>query len=146
MLEPKVGSGRTLVIGLGANLVAFAGLALADAGWMAYALISFAAIGALATPAFTGLMSNRIPDNAQGELQGLISSAAGLSMVVSPFVMTQTFAYFSGPDAAIVFPGAPFALAGLLILASMLIALPFIRLRETPDPASGPQERKTPAE
>jgi DHA1 family tetracycline resistance protein-like MFS transporter len=94
---------------------------------MAYGLICFAALGALATPAFTGLMSNRMPDNAQGELQGLISSAAGLSMVVSPLVMTQVFAAFSGPDATISFPGAPFALAGVLILASLVIALPFIR-------------------
>lgn len=127
VLEPKLGSGRTLLAGLAANLVAFAGLAVADAGWMAYGLICFAALGALATPAFTGLMSNRMPDNAQGELQGLISSAAGLSMVVSPLVMTQVFAAFSGPDAAISFPGAPFALAGVLILASLVIALPFIR-------------------
>lgn len=130
VLEPKLGTGRTLLLGLCANLLAFGGLAVANEGWMVYALISFAALGALATPAFTALMSNRIPDNAQGELQGLIASAAGLSMVVSPFVMTQTFAYFSGPNAAIVFPGAPFALAGLLILASMLIALPFMRFQE----------------
>ncbi|PVB60266.1 TCR/Tet family MFS transporter [Labrenzia sp. 011] len=130
VLEPKLGTGRTLLLGLCANLLAFCGLALADEGWMVYALIAFAALGALATPAFTALMSNRIADNAQGELQGLIASAAGLSMVVSPFVMTQTFAYFSGPDAAFVFPGAPFALAGLLILASMLIALPFMRFRD----------------
>nr|WP_319385757.1 TCR/Tet family MFS transporter [uncultured Roseibium sp.] len=129
VLEPKLGPGRTLLIALSANLVAFAGLAVAESGWMAYAMVTFAAFGAMATPAFTGLMSNRIPDNAQGELQGLISSAAGLSMVISPFVMTQTFAYFSAPEAPIHFPGAPFALAWLLILASMLIALPFLKPR-----------------
>jgi len=134
VLEPRLGPGRTLLVGLAANLVAFAGLAVADSGWMAYALICFAALGALATPAFTGLMSNRAPDNAQGELQGMISSVAGLSMVISPFVMTQIFARFSGPDAVIMFPGAPFALAGGLILASLLIALPFIRQETKPGP------------
>jgi len=144
VLEPKLGSGRTLLIGLVANLAAFAGLAVADSGWMAYSLICFAALGALATPAFTGLMSNRVPDDAQGELQGMISSAAGLSMVISPFVMTQIFATFSGPDATVQFPGAPFALAGLLILASLLIALPFIRKDLNPAPATG--EEKAPAE
>lgn len=146
VLEPKFGPGRTLLIGLCANLVAFAGLAVADTGWMAYAMVTFAAFGALATPAFTGLMSNRIPDNAQGELQGLISSAAGLSMVVSPFVMTQTFAHFSGPDAVISFPGAPFALAWLLILASMLIALPFIKLQKKHLSDATASERENPAE
>ncbi len=144
VLEPKLGPGRTLLAGLVANLIAFAGLAIADSGWMAYSLICFASLGALATPAFTGLMSNRVPDNAQGELQGMISSAAGLSMVVSPFVMTQIFAAYSGPDAVVSFPGAPFALAGLLILASLVIALPFIR-REA-KPAPGSDNQKSPAE
>ncbi len=145
VLEPKLGSGRTLLIGLCANLIAFAGLAVATAGWMAYVMIGFAAFGAMATPAFTGLMSNRVPDNAQGELQGLISSAAGLSMVVSPFVMTQVFAAFSGPGVPISFPGAPFALAGVLILAALMIALPFIRLRQ-PLPAAAAANHENPAE
>lgn len=144
VLEPKLGPGRTLFLGLAANLVAFAGLAVADTGWMAYSLICFAALGALATPAFTGLMSNRVPDNAQGELQGMIASAAGLSMVISPLVMTQVFAAFSGPDAVLLFPGAPFALAGLLVLASLLIALPFIRKHEQSTPDS--TEQSSPAE
>lgn len=136
ILEPKLGPGRTLLVGLSANLVALAGLAIAESGWMAYAMTVFAALGALATPAFSGLMSVRIPDNAQGELQGLISAAAGLSMVISPFAMTQTFAYFSGPGAPFYFPGAPFALAWLLILASMLIVLPFLKTGQTPGDGS----------
>jgi DHA1 family tetracycline resistance protein-like MFS transporter len=146
VLEPRLGPGRTLLIALCANLLAFIGLSFATAGWVAYAMIVFAALGAMATPAFTGLMSNRIPDNAQGELQGLISSAAGLSMVVSPFVMTQTFSLFSGPDAQFVFPGAPFAVAALLILASMLIALPFMRLQEKPPAGDGTRKTESPAE
>ncbi len=146
IMEPKLGAGRTLFVGLAASLVAFTGLAFASTGWMAYSMIIFAAFGALATPAFTGLMSNRIPDDAQGELQGLISSAAGLSMVISPFVMTQTFSYFSGPDAVITFPGAPFALAWLLILASMIFALPFMQLQEKLPSGKKTGRKETPAE
>lgn len=128
VLDPKFGPGRVLLIGLSANLVAFIGLAFATTGLQAYLLIGFAALGALATPAFSGLMSIRIPDNAQGELQGLISSAAGLSMIVSPFVMTQSFAYFSSASSEVYFPGAPFAIAAMLILLSMAISIPFIRV------------------
>ncbi|GAA0779896.1 MFS transporter [Roseibium denhamense] len=133
-LEPRLGVSRTLLLGLGANLVAFTGLTFATEGWMAYALIGFAALGALATPAFTGLLSNLMPDNAQGEMQGLISSAAGLAMVISPFVMTQVFAVFAAPDAAVSLPGAPFALAALLILAVFAIVLPYLR-RTAPAPS-----------
>ncbi|MEP2579433.1 MAG: tetracycline resistance MFS efflux pump, partial [Roseibium sp.] len=73
-----------------------------------------------------------------------ISSAAGLSMVVSPLVMTQVFATFSGPDAAISFPGAPFALAGALIVASLVISLPFIRREAKQTPAANTDTRDIP--
>ena len=77
-------------------------------------------------------MSVRIPDDAQGELQGLIASAAGLSMIVSPFVMTQSFSFFSEGGAPIYFPGAPFAIAALLIIVSMIIVAPFVRISGGP--------------
>ena len=68
-------------------------------------------------------MSRQIPANAQGELQGLVGSVASSSFVVSPAVMAQLFAYFSAPAAPVYFPGAPFALAGLLTAASVSILL-----------------------
>lgn len=127
ILDSRFGTGPILLTGLACNLIAFTALSFAREGWIAYAFIGFAIMGALATPAFTGLMSNQVPDNAQGELQGLIASAAGLSMIVSPFVMTQSFAYFTRLDGGYYFPGAPFAIAGILITLSGAIALPFLK-------------------
>ena len=43
VLDPKLGPGRVLLLGLSANLIAFLGLAIATTGLEAYLLIGFAA-------------------------------------------------------------------------------------------------------
>ena len=67
------------------------------------------------------LMTARIPDDAQGELQGAISSLMGLTMIAAPLVMTQLFYAFTAPDALIHLPGAPYLAATLLMLLSAVL-------------------------
>jgi DHA1 family tetracycline resistance protein-like MFS transporter len=64
------------------------------------------------------LMSQHIPANAQGELQGAVASVYSLSSILGPPLMTQVFGYFSGPKAPIEFPGAAFVTAAALTVAS----------------------------
>ena len=68
-------------------------------------------------------MSRRVAPNAQGELQGALTSASALAMILSPLVMTATFAHFTGEDAPIYLPGAPFVLALLLTLLGAALFL-----------------------
>jgi DHA1 family tetracycline resistance protein-like MFS transporter len=70
-------------------------------------------------------MSGVVPPNAQGALQGGISSVSSITAIFSPFMMTQLFSYFSGPSAPVHFPGAAFLAAGLLelVAAALLIRL-----------------------
>lgn len=145
VLDHRMGTGAILLVGLTCNLIAFTALAFARDGWLAYAFIGFAILGALATPAFTGLMSNQVPDNAQGELQGLIASAAGLSMIISPFVMTQSFSYFTS-SSMVYFPGAPFAISAVLIILSGAIAVPFLKKQSKSASGTAPESEKTPAQ
>ena len=77
------------------------------------------------------LASQRIPANAQGELQGAVASLYGLSSIIGPPLMTQVFGYFSGPAAPVYFPGAAFVTAAVLTVAcaalfakSMALAVP----------------------
>ena len=77
----------------------------------------FAFIG-LIEPSLKALASARVPANAQGELQGAITSVKSLTMALSPLVMTRVFGYFSGPTAPVHFPGAPFLLAAILLAAA----------------------------
>ncbi|MDE0054779.1 MAG: TCR/Tet family MFS transporter [Gammaproteobacteria bacterium] len=117
---PLWGSRRTAYVGLMLATVAFFGYALSPVGWTMYIWIVIGAGSGLIIPAMNGIMSRQIPANAQGELQGLIGSVASSTFIFSPVMMTQLFAYFSSPAAPVYFPGAAFALAGLLTAGSAL--------------------------
>lgn len=117
----RFGEKTTAFLGLGFNILGMTGIALVGSGWMLYALMPLTVLGDIVKPALTGLMSNMIPDDAQGELQGIISSAQSISVILSPIMMTQLFGVFTGTDASIYFPGAPFIAAALIM---MLTAIP----------------------
>ena len=110
---PAWGAERTAVFGLAVSAVSFLGYAFTPVGWMMYIWIVLGAASGFVLPAINGIMSRQVPANAQGELQGLVGSVASSTFVISPVMMTQLFAYFSGPTAPVYFPGAAFALAGL---------------------------------
>ena len=116
---PAWGAERTAVFGLAVSAVSFLGYAFSPVGWMMYVWIVLGAASGFVMPAINSIMSRQVPANAQGELQGLVGSVASSTFVISPVMMTQLFAYFSGPTAPVYFPGAAFALAGLLTFGSV---------------------------
>ncbi|MEM7525372.1 MAG: TCR/Tet family MFS transporter [Pseudomonadota bacterium] len=120
---PWLGEVKTVVIGLALDVIALVAIAFATEGWMVYALIPLTSLSALVAPALQSLMSNRIPDDAQGELQGAVSSLTSLSFIITPIMMSQLFLVFTTPEAPIYFPGAPFLLAACF---STLAVVPFI--------------------
>ena len=93
---------------------------LATEGWMIYAALPLTAFGALITPALTGVMSNQVSERAQGELQGALASVMGITMVISPLLMTQIFGYFVGDSAPIYLPGAAFLGAAMLMVLALV--------------------------
>lgn len=110
-----LGERGTIIYGLAFNALAFVSLAFVTNGTLALILTPLTALGAVVTPALQGLMSRAIPDNAQGGLQGVLTSAGALAMIVSPLIMTQVFWVFTRQDAWIVFPGAPFLVSMMLM-------------------------------
>jgi DHA1 family tetracycline resistance protein-like MFS transporter len=66
-------------------------------------------------------MSRQVPDDAQGELQGSISSARAVAMILSPLVMTSVFALFTSAAAPVYMPGAAFLLSmGLMVVCGLV--------------------------
>jgi MFS transporter, DHA1 family, tetracycline resistance protein len=114
-----LGERNTVLYGLVFNFFAFLALGLVQSGTLAMILTPLTALGAVVTPALQGIMSRTAPADAQGELQGVISSTASLAMVVSPLIMTQVFAAFTAPGAPVYLPGAPFLVSMALMLACM---------------------------
>lgn len=117
----KYGERRTVVYGFVFEIVACLALAIVSKGLIALILTPIAALGAVISPALQGIMSSSVGDDAQGELQGLLTSTYALAAIVSPLMMTSVFAAFTTEGAALHLPGAPFVLAALLLVGSLIL-------------------------
>lgn len=123
ILLPRLGARRAGVAGFLCAMLAFAGYAAATEVWMIYLFLLVGALQGFATPAMHGIMSVNVPASEQGELQGGLASMSSLTAILSPPVMTQIFATFTGADAPVYFPGAPFVAAALLTLMALAVFL-----------------------
>jgi DHA1 family tetracycline resistance protein-like MFS transporter len=117
---PRFGEFRTVYLGLTLMAIGFVGFSISDVGWLMYVFILPFSMAGLAFPAIRSIMSNRVPENVQGELQGALTSLVSLTAIASPIIMTNLFGYFSRQDTLIYFPGAPFLVAGLLVIAAVV--------------------------
>lgn len=120
-LIKRFGEHRAAHIGMWIDVTTLTALGLVTSGTLALILTPITALGGVVTPALQAILSRDTPDNAQGELQGVLSSLNAISMIVAPLVMTSTFATFTAPDAPVFSPGAPFMLAALLMVAAILL-------------------------
>ncbi len=118
---PRLGERRSASLGLVLIALGFLGFSFASETWMMYAFMVPFALGGVATPALRGIMANEVESDAQGELQGAITSLVSLTAIVAPLIMTNLFFAFSADDAPFDFPGAPFFAAGALSLASAAV-------------------------
>lgn len=121
-----LGERGTVFYGLIFDAIAFGLLAIVTSGTLALILIPIAALAGVVTPALQGMMSRAVGDDQQGELQGALTSISALAMIIAPLVMTTTFAGFTGDNAPIYFPGAPFVLSLVLIIIAIIL---FVRHR-----------------
>lgn len=116
-----MGHRKTVIVGLILEAAALALIAVIWSGNVLLWCIPFAALGAIGMPALQGIMSRRVSDDAQGEFQGVLTSVNSLAAIMAPLVMTRSFAYFTAPETPIYLPGAPFIIAGTLMMISVLV-------------------------
>jgi len=121
-LLPRIGDKTAVVAGLTLYTVSFVLFAVSNRAWMMYAFMIPHALGAISNPAIQGLLSNQIPDNEQGELQGGLTSLMSAAAIIGPPIMTSLFATFSDTSGWY-FPGAPFLFAAFLMLISVLLSV-----------------------
>lgn len=117
----KFGHRRSVLIGILIEVWALGVLAVIWSGSLLLALLPLAALGAVGMPALQGIMSRRVADDSQGELQGVLNSLHSLAAILAPLALTRSFAYFTAPDAPIYAPGAPFAIASVLMLLAAIL-------------------------
>jgi len=117
----RFGEKITALFGMCMHLLTFLVYPWMTETWHVFAFMPISVFSALAVPALQGLMSNSVPENAQGELQGALSSLTALATIISPFVMTQTFSYFTKSDAPFYLPSAPFLVSALSIIVAFYL-------------------------
>ena len=117
----RFGEARAATLGMCMNIITLTALGLTQVGWLALLITPFTALGGVTTPALQAIASRATPANAQGELQGVMSSLTAIATITAPLIMTNTFAAFTAPDASLHLPGAPFLLAaGLMVICVTL--------------------------
>jgi len=117
------GERRTVIWGQIFDFGAFGILSVVTNGTVALILTPISALGAVVSPALQGIMSRMVDDNAQGELQGVLTSVHALAMIVSPLMMASVFSFFTREDAPLYLPGAPFMVSmGLIVIGVVVFA------------------------
>lgn len=122
-----LGQRLTVIIGMGLWSTGLILFASANREWMMFAYILPYCLGGVAGPTLQGIMSNLVPDTMQGRLQGILTSIMSLTSIIGPPLMTYVFYVFSGDELIVHFPGAPFAVGAVLMIASLLMVLKPLR-------------------
>jgi DHA1 family tetracycline resistance protein-like MFS transporter len=118
----RFGERRALLLGLGCGAAGFLIYGAAPTGPLFWLGIPVMALWGVAGAAIQALMTQLVPPDQQGQLQGATSSVQSLSQMLGPFLFTLTFAYFISAQAPLKLPGAPFLLASALLLLALVIA------------------------
>ena len=137
----KVGERTALLLGATAGAIGFLIFATATTSWQFCAAIPVFAFIGLFGPSLQGLMTRHVASTEQGQLQGANGSIMALAGLVGPGLFSAVFAYFIAPHRGLQFPGAPFLLASLLMLAAAVIAWRVTRADIVPAGAAGAAPR-----
>lgn len=124
---PALGERRAVVLGLSISVLNMTGYAIANRGWMIYAILIIGSIGWIATPSIQGLISRAVPPNEQGAVQGALMSLNSVASVVAPIVGTMVFASSIREGSWLHFPGMVFLANAALMLMAMGLAVRTVR-------------------
>ena len=121
ILIPRWGPTRTAFVGFSAAMISYFGIAFAPNSAAVYAWCVVSALAGLVGPSVTAIMSNQVPQNEQGELQGINASVGSVAAIIGPLLITQSFTVFTSANAPVYFPGIAFAIAGVLAFVCLLV-------------------------
>ncbi|MCK0096903.1 MFS transporter [Yoonia sp. F2084L] len=129
-LTKRIGDYKTLLFATGAAIVGMIGFGFAGAVWAVVIFLPIAALSDMAPPLMTAFAANRVGEDQQGLVQGVIASLASVAAVVAPLLLTGVFERAVNDD-GLYLPGAPFLIAGFLII---LITPLVLRMRSDGTP------------
>jgi DHA1 family tetracycline resistance protein-like MFS transporter len=129
VVNSRIGNSNAMLVGLTLYTIGMTGFGLAPTGtWMMIAILPYC-LGGINGPAIQSLMTESVPSNAQGELQGIITSVQSITSIIGPLLMAGIFSHFTTPG-NFYFPGAAFITAAVLMFIAIIIAWLTIRSKQ----------------
>jgi DHA1 family tetracycline resistance protein-like MFS transporter len=125
----RFGERTMLLVGLLFGVIGFVILGLAPNGVWAWIGIPVTSAWGFAGPALQSMMSRKVSESEQGQLQGANGSLQGIASLIGPAIFASIFAYAIGTGSAWQVPGASFLLASLMLAAAGMLAWQVTRPR-----------------
>ena len=123
IVTPKFGVKKVLYGGMILYAVGLLCFGVASASWMMFVFMVPFALGGLAGPALQSIISNQVPLEEQGELQGVLNSLVSVTSIIGPVLMTGLFSYFTATNTPLYLPGAPLMVGAILTIMSIAFAM-----------------------
>jgi MFS transporter, DHA1 family, tetracycline resistance protein len=117
----RLGDRATMVTGLAFGAVGILAMGLAPTGWLFVAAMLPNALWGLAMPTIQSLMTRRVSESEQGQLQGANNSVGSIAGIVSPLFFGTIYSLSVGPRPALPFIGSAFILAALVLGGAALL-------------------------
>ena len=121
---PKFGQQKNIVWGLLFYAVGLILVAVINKGWMMYLCMIPYCLGGISGPALQSWATDKVAKNEQGELQGALTIVNSISVIIGPLIFSYIFYHFThNKTSSYYFPGAPYILAALLMLISVVLVM-----------------------
>jgi len=117
-----IGEKRGVYVGLLAMAVAMACYGSATQGWMLFGIILIGSLAGIGSPATQSMISQAVPADEQGAVQGALNSITSISGVLAPLIWTAMFSWAIAPERSVHIPGLPFYGAALVSLLAAVLA------------------------
>jgi MFS transporter, DHA1 family, tetracycline resistance protein len=138
----RFGERRTLYTGqfFGACGMVVAGLA--QSGLLFLSSIPIISLWNISMPAAQGIMTRRVSEREQGELQGALGSLRSITFLIGPGLFSWTYGWFIDPQRSLHLSGAPYFLAATMLFTAMLMSTRIAKTEVSPArvPPSPPPE------
>lgn len=119
----RFGERMTVIGGFTLWCIGMSLFSIVSTPFMLYCFLIPYALGGVAGPTLQSIVSNKVPDNEQGNLQGALTGLMSLTAIGGPLMASTVFSYFIGSEAPFYFPGAPYALSGIILLLATVLAV-----------------------
>ena len=117
----RLGDHRTMVTGLVFGAIGILAMGLAPTGWLFVAAMLPNALWGLAMPTIQSLMTQRVSESEQGQLQGANNSVGSIAGILSPLFFGAIYSMSVGARPLLPFIGSAFLVAAAVMAAGALL-------------------------